>query len=382
MYKYMPLRMEFFDDPLIRLTPRSGLNDPFEILPSLNLSISSTIHTYGEGMNWDSQLSEHDNYLKNKALVDTSLNEKYSKIGIISLTSTHNNLLMWSHYANNHKGIVIEIGTHRNDSLLAEDFTYGKDAVIENMDKQLTPFGFKKRSEYLDFDLDLQPFLTHVRYDNLRPGADGDVGSNAELNFWIQQRVASCKSTSWNYEMESRIVSPTIFSDVAILKINEELIPKDDFGYPVDFAFHSTSLVTNISDALDANRIFNYRKTPRMVVVENNSDSIVCESIKKIVSREHVFHEVSPEILYFKRLKKNAISAIYFGAMLSEKDIKETLLRIMRSENIDHNGIVFYRGIISKTHYEVQFQKIGTEELPWDLSEDDAHIYEFSHILL
>ena len=29
IYKYMPLRDEFFDDPLFRITPPTALNDPF-----------------------------------------------------------------------------------------------------------------------------------------------------------------------------------------------------------------------------------------------------------------------------------------------------------------------------------------------------------------
>ena len=195
----------------------------------------------------------------------------------------------------------------------------------------------------------------------MRPGTKGDVGSNIDLNFEVLA-VAHAK-VHLNYEMELRVVSPIVFSDVAMLKINEDLIPKDDFGYPVDFGLHSTALVTNISDALDANGILNYKKSHRMVIVEKDGDSLVCESINKIVSRQHIFHDVSPEILYFKRLKRNAINAVYFGAKLSEKEIQKTLLCIRSSNYIDHNGIVFYRSVISQTHYEVQFQRINPNEL-------------------
>ena len=49
LYKYMPFRLSFFDDPLLRLTPPSDLNDPFDSKETLKkTSISGEIHASHE----------------------------------------------------------------------------------------------------------------------------------------------------------------------------------------------------------------------------------------------------------------------------------------------------------------------------------------------
>ena len=46
-----------------------------------------------------------------KKTFDESLNKS---LGILSLTTKHDNLLMWSHYANEHKGLVLEFDTNHD----------------------------------------------------------------------------------------------------------------------------------------------------------------------------------------------------------------------------------------------------------------------------
>ncbi|MBK7525892.1 MAG: DUF2971 domain-containing protein [Saprospiraceae bacterium] len=52
----------------------------------------------------------------------SKMNEELTKIfygGVCSFTTNNNNILMWSHYANNHKGICLEFIT-LNERLLSE----------------------------------------------------------------------------------------------------------------------------------------------------------------------------------------------------------------------------------------------------------------------
>lgn len=66
----------------LRLTPRNCLNDPFN-------SCTQNIK---------------DKY---KKIIDTNKFQEYLDfIGVISLTETKDNLLMWSHYAKEHSGVT------------------------------------------------------------------------------------------------------------------------------------------------------------------------------------------------------------------------------------------------------------------------------------
>lgn len=104
----MPLRKEFFIDPLFRLTQPFSLNDPFDSKPTKEAIRKKTAFmsdSVGEGAGFisDQEIeSKHFNVKK-------YLEEELHKFGIISLTENPHNLLMWSHYADEHNGVVISI---------------------------------------------------------------------------------------------------------------------------------------------------------------------------------------------------------------------------------------------------------------------------------
>lgn len=97
LYKYLPSqRIDFFDLPCLRFTPVKELNDPFESQISMardNDQLSSLSYSFIE-------------------IIQTSLVNLLGGIvdtGILSLSENHKNLLMWSHYTNNHKGFALEL---------------------------------------------------------------------------------------------------------------------------------------------------------------------------------------------------------------------------------------------------------------------------------
>ena len=132
LYKYLPAdRLDVLENLAIRFTQPRALNDPFEASPLLD--ISSEIRPAIEQMEhelediWKNTSVEEktpENYktlqdgirdLKADALEKTSpassgvalMDEVNQKIGVFSLSRTFGNLLMWTHYADNHKGFVI-----------------------------------------------------------------------------------------------------------------------------------------------------------------------------------------------------------------------------------------------------------------------------------
>lgn len=79
--------------------------------------------------------------LKSEAI----LNDVASRWGICSLTTTPNNILMWSHYADDHKGFVVEYSTNQNNQnaieqperyLLAWPVIYTSEVPIRDISKR------------------------------------------------------------------------------------------------------------------------------------------------------------------------------------------------------------------------------------------------------
>ncbi|MGG6325606.1 DUF2971 domain-containing protein [Vibrio cholerae] len=131
LYKYMPLRMNFFENFLLRCTPKSSLNDPFEALPSMGYweQFFEKLSFCGDGE--FSVLKEQ--YLKDSYENDFGL-DVFKEHGIISFSETHDNLLMWAHYADNHSGIVVGFDGNHEWFKALHRVRYRKERNTEFMD--------------------------------------------------------------------------------------------------------------------------------------------------------------------------------------------------------------------------------------------------------
>lgn len=142
LYKYFDGKIKkIFTEKTIRFSQPESFKDPFELKPVINsIADESFIDNYfAENLKKliNHELKKYQNHLKNK-LTDIQLeklcNELYksnkpaimlasqknaslasnlinresnNEIGVLCLTETKDNLLMWSHYANSHKGFCI-----------------------------------------------------------------------------------------------------------------------------------------------------------------------------------------------------------------------------------------------------------------------------------
>ncbi|MBL4867911.1 MAG: DUF2971 domain-containing protein, partial [Pseudomonadales bacterium] len=159
-------------------TDRRNLNDPFEVRPSFS-SHAEYVHEKNKyGDNVDSVVEEMKNnqwyVLEGMAVQD------FDMYGILSLTEKNDHLMMWSHYADQHKGLVI--GLDPNHSFF--DAKESKSEWIKN-----------ESSEFIG---KLRP----VKYKGKRPRKVEDLN---EYYFW--------KSNDWWREREWRYVLPTAEAD-------------------------------------------------------------------------------------------------------------------------------------------------------------------------
>lgn len=167
LFKYMPSRVDFFHNFLLRASSRRVLNDPFEILPSVE-SLALFIYEKANDTRWGLTIEEIANTFreqKKHGKLQYGRIDIFDKTGVISFTETKKNILMWAHYADSHKGVVVEFDKYH-------------------------PF-FNQRSESNNYEGKIH----RVRYDRDRPN---------NIKMWYEWFIY--KSDEWIYEKEHRLL--------------------------------------------------------------------------------------------------------------------------------------------------------------------------------
>lgn len=174
IYKYLNLQRgaDFLNFPLLRISKNDSLNDPFEFLLT------------------EKSITEIETLFKKK--YDNHVKEYISKFwthGIISLTTTNDNLLMWSHYSDEYKGMVIgfEIDENNPSSFFLSKDTYKFEKV---------------QYKYI------RDFENTINENNL---------DEAQFHYMLT------KSIVWSYENEYRYIIDYRQSDLIFLDTTNEL---------------------------------------------------------------------------------------------------------------------------------------------------------------
>lgn len=93
------MNVDYFQKPTIKISVPETLNDPFESSPS------STIKTHiAKTVKKELGIEHHIDYIDSFM---EGMNLIIERNGIVSLSETPRNILMWAHYANQHEGMCI-----------------------------------------------------------------------------------------------------------------------------------------------------------------------------------------------------------------------------------------------------------------------------------
>jgi Protein of unknown function (DUF2971) len=194
VYKYLhPERIDVLSNNLIRFTQPAALNDPFEVTPNL-----SEIRRFFEKLTKDlgqgtDLIDADDNFVSTQQTITDTFGrwnaDNASKVTFLSLSKKRNNLLMWSHYCDSHRG-----------------FTLGFDACHRFFS---IPIPGRKS------------VLREVSYADrpLMPAPDGDIDAFFRANTNILT-----KSHHWAYEEELRMCASPAAADETKAGLNEEPI--------------------------------------------------------------------------------------------------------------------------------------------------------------
>lgn len=181
LYKYLKIDSEFPTiDKLLtfKLSSPSQMNDPFEFLIGKieNITKEQAEYLRKKGYRLKKTVQGINQYFDDEH--DSILKKQYeclnNHIRITCFSTDNSNILMWSHYTNNHKGFVIEYDIEK----IMQRFSYEKRPIC------LSP---------VQYSSDMPSIRNLIVLDELERGKE-------------MYKVICTKANNWNYENEWRIV--------------------------------------------------------------------------------------------------------------------------------------------------------------------------------
>jgi|GEM_PF-4740168 len=188
-----------------------------------------------------------------------SWNEDVEKFRVLSLTESPDNILMWSHYADNHRGAVIELEFPGEQRQLISQVKYGKPSnFASTIYKEIRSFGeymfngkfgeklknFSEKNELgkltiNDFDKFaslIDEALPSFTTDDIISAGRKELNSRAFKIYSIATEHLLTKLSIWNYEKEHRMILYNDRNDLkeinglTLLPLGENAIKKVIFG--------------------------------------------------------------------------------------------------------------------------------------------------------
>jgi hypothetical protein len=211
LYKYMQIRPEFFDEPMLRATPVMALNDPFEGM--FNKTQVCTVKQH------------HKNFYERKGIMDMSqlpgydvnglmsiIQSYFLSLGVVSFTEDHINPLMWSHYADEHKGMAIQFKT---------GMPIFVDSIKHVEGIGYTRFGKCHLGDIFEFP---ERILYRREKPTFEPAEEAEPESIHEFHWKkFNKSILFTKSNDWLYEKELRSIVRLEDADRIICRDSEKI---------------------------------------------------------------------------------------------------------------------------------------------------------------
>ncbi|WP_421273294.1 DUF2971 domain-containing protein [Aeromonas veronii] len=307
LYKYYPSSFDlakYLKDPTIKISQLQHLNDPFEgmltgealgilikkiqpiLLPEATKKISDILYT-----------KKH-------------IKRQISSLGITSLSETSRNLLMWSHYASEHKGFCIG---------------YKIPLIKPYKNKMINPPVLRKVNyDSLLFDHEHIEFLNTINDD-----LDLAIGKTVD-------RILTTKSESWSYEKEHRYITNIEQCDVIRFFKDKKMNPK--------------YILEAVSKAIRDDSHDVIEDSDKIELTSKRTTSQLIHAISDPQSIEMRMKE-SRNTLFLKRIPVKNIDSIYFGVNFSKYIIEEII--DFKNSNKELSTINLYHYELSNERYEI-----------------------------
>lgn len=299
LFKYVSNPDHILEEGYIRATQLSALNDPFEANYSQEglQKVGSECECF--------EYEQLINYIE----------EYKHKVGIISFSESKDDLLMWAHYANEHKGALIGFW-FSNKSAQSNIFIPRGTAMAKKYNcftGKCLPVKYRKQPIY-----EIDPFDRD--YSNIF--AEGEDGMLFEI---LQQ-----KSNEWIYEKERRITLKLEQADKVII---------DDFKqYENEKWFQNIFIKRDIIEEI----FFTFEDNKLGIFLENVTDDCDRQVTGEILA---ALAKNNPNILYLFKVSNLSISicSVAYGLKADIKNIKSysndcMITRFEKFKVVDNQG--------------------------------------------
>ncbi|MBN3196507.1 DUF2971 domain-containing protein [Pectobacterium versatile] len=279
LYKYMTLREGFFTNPMIRATPAKHLNDPFEgSFNAQQVRDAQRNHQDYYRLQGEDVEGYADEYQINESM--WLLQSDMDELGIISFTESFNNTLMWAHYGDEHKGLVVEF-----------DF---KEPFFSSSTQNVDGRAMRFKKDFMGTCFELPEKVDYRRDfpDFKRPefSAPDDMKDFHWNKFY--RSILFTKSIDWIYEQEQRSVVRLYDADSIICKGNE---------YIKEVCKRDSSII--IHELKDGKMQVTFPDEYEMD--EEMGDQSIKMEVFRLVT--------DPQAMFFFKINPYAISSVYFG---------------------------------------------------------------------
>lgn len=300
LYKYVRDPNLFLGEFYIRATQISALNDPFEARFSK------------EGV--EEAGSHYD-----LPIYPCNFEIEKHRVGVVCLSESKDNLLMWSHYANEHKGCVLGFTVAPQDSRhnIYNSFRFFENYTGEScssFDGNFYPVAYRKQQRYKNDILEC---------------AAGDGVDNERI---FIQEVFQVKSDEWMYEKEHRAILPLAGADKIVIPI--ELL--ENFK-----SWFSEELDNNFCDINSDQKSIEFHMTK--MEPEKRKD----------VGEFFSYNSKDPRVLFLFKVSKLCLNSITFGCNCGPVDLLEP--------EEEYFGNVYpriYQAVTSDKYFALEFNQI------------------------
>ncbi|MGY3892770.1 DUF2971 domain-containing protein [Aeromonas enterica] len=315
LYKYYSSSLDlekYIINPTIRLTQTTGLNDPFEGKVS-----DKIMKVLCERIILIEDFPTFDTEEETLSRLHEILEEGMKSLSVVALTETQRNLLMWSHYASEHRGCCIGYEA---------DIFEGLETRNKEICYSYTPI--KVNYDSVVFDDDQFNSL-----DNKKALTDD------ELNETIKRAITT-KSDAWIYEKEHRLVVPVEWSDSIILR-------------------SISSLPKYIKEPFEKMKKTNY------TIKNESNDAIITppQSKDRPLLNKRLNESFERELaklkdtMFLKNIDKNKIKSIYFGINYPLKKQQE-IMKLVQDKKNGLGHVSLYKSTLSNERFELIQKKI------------------------
>lgn len=299
LHKYTQIRECFFEEPMLRATPLNELNDPFE-------------GAVTEG---------HIKMINNKDIEDSLdfVRLDLEEIGILSFTEEALSPIMWAHYANEHKGMVIQLKADEPFLLGASKLANPIKDYFGLLQESPKPIKYSRYRKLYEFEKEISI-------------AQNNSYQYAQLN----TKLLYTKANEWMYEKEHRSVLFLKNADIIICDKDEQL-------YRFCSKYPEITIDIYEENKYKISYPLNYE------LEEEMGDESVRFEISLIVKFLHP--------MYFYKINPDSISAIIFGCKIDLEDLYKYISLIKRCEH----KYELYQTKVMKDRYELELLRLDED---------------------